>query len=217
MKKQLLAASLMLAMTSSAFAAKCYNPRTYNENWNGYRQTENMIRINNNDIEKDGNSIISRKTGDHLFLAKIKDNASTQAIASSCNGDGLTPIFQENLCSGEVRTYVIKESLCVKKLEEFNNNRLVRNNDESIDFYPGVLTVWTFEDGMSERVLLFPWTTIADVIILPFASLNVVAEVSDNISRRVGQRRIERRLGKKDVKVNHASMNEAVRTFLRAY
>src|SRR5690606_35712247 len=106
---------------------------------------DHMVRIDNSDIEAKTNAIVNRKTGDRIFLAEIKDNASTEAIASSCNAEGFTPIFQEKLCTtGETITYIIRNQLCVEAFESYADGRLIRNRDERIEFYPFSLTVWTF-------------------------------------------------------------------------
>ncbi len=213
MKKQLLIFGLIAISCHSAMAQKCYRPNRDRLP----RQSEEMIKINNADIQPQGHALVDRKTGNRIFLASLSDDASSEAIGSSCNGVGLTPIFQEKMCSGETNTYIIKSQLCVETFQDYNNGRLIRYADERIEFYPGSLTVWTFNDGLAEKVFLFPWTTIADVLVLPFSTLIAAEDIAYNVIRRHGQRRMERRLHKKDVKISHGAAYDVLRSLMRFY
>lgn len=205
---RIILAMLIATSMTGAFARDCHDPSNTSYN----RFTNQMIKIKQSDVTKVGNTIISRKNADQVFLANITDHASNTAIAASCNGSGLTPVFSETLCNGETNLYIIREHACIEDLTTTESGRLIRNRDESIEFYPGSLTAWTFGDG--ERMILLPLTVTADILVLPFATLIAIEDVADNIARRRGQRRIERNLHKKDVKVNHRSLYNAVKAII---
>ncbi len=207
MKKSLLVIALLISFSAQA---KCY--KSYKKSHSDFRLTDKMVRIENDDMKRVGHSLVSRKTGDQLFLAEVKSEGSLDAVSAACNSEGLTPVFQETSCSGETRTYIVRSGLCVASYAVHNDKHLVRSEDESLGFYPGKMLAWAL-DNDPERLILLPWIAVAEVVVFPFSTLWAVASISENIERRTGQRRLKK-LSRRDVKITDYNMHNALRTLI---
>lgn len=201
---------LTLVLSFNTFAKKCFDPAKYNENWNGPRITENLTEVKASEIKRESQTITGRKYKDKVYLASLTENATAETIRTACQGEGLSPIFEETRCNGEKKYYLmsstdydgVKSTKCIQKMES-DPKLAKRTFKETNDIYPFKLTVWTFENGLDERIILFPWTTIADVIILPFSTLDVIGSVHTHISSNFAQKKIARKFAKgKDVKIS---------------